>query len=187
MKLTLVRHGEVEAGFQHCYNGHNLISLSNKGKSQAFELGKQLKGFHFDAVYCSDLPRCVQTMQQIKKERVDFEVIYTASLREKSWGRHEGLSFEQICKLDNLYYKDFLQWINALDGQKIEDYNKQIKQFFQELTVSADQHVLIVTHAGVIRTLLQLLQKITVEEAFSTVLPYGSYLELAIEKIDFTD
>lgn len=187
MKLILVRHGEVEAGFQHCYNGHNLISLSNKGKSQAFELGKQLRVFNFDAVYCSDLPRCVQTMEQIKKKSAVVNVIYTALLREKSWGRHEGLSFEQICKLDSLHYENFLQWINALDGQSIEDYNKQVKQFFCELSVSDNPHVLIVTHAGVIRTLLHLLQKKTVGEAFSTVLPYGSYLELVIEKTDLID
>lgn len=187
MKLILLRHGEVETGFQHCYNGHNLISLSDKGKSQASTLAPLLQTFNFDAMYCSDLPRCVQTMDQIKKETGYIDIIYTAALREKSWGRHEGLSFEQICQLDNLHYENFIQWINVLDGQAIDDYNKQIKAFFTELSLLSYQHVLIVTHAGVIRTLLHLLQGITLEEAFSIALPYGNYLELAIEKTDFID
>jgi len=188
MMITLVRHGEVETAYRHCYNGHNDISLSPKGREQAQELSRRLKGHTFDAVYCSDLRRCRDTLEPIIQTlQTNIEnPVYTAKLREKSWGRHEGMTFDAIVDREGLVYENFLQWITALDGEPYDAYIDRINTFFTcELMLTPYNNVLVVTHAGVIRVLMHLLQKITLEAAFSVDFPYSAYTTLDTSNWEF--
>ncbi|MDX9757486.1 MAG: phosphoglycerate mutase [Sulfurimonas sp. RIFOXYD12_FULL_36_11] len=164
MRVTLVRHAEVDERYQNCYNGHNEIGLSKKGYMQAKELVKKLDILEFDAVFCSDLPRAKETLKHSLHAK---EAIYTDKLREKSWGKHEGLSFDEIISEGEIEYVDFLQWIESLDGEPYREYIKRVEKFFFEFLPSLNKEsVLVVTHAGVIRVLMSIVKKITLEEAF---------------------
>lgn len=188
MTLTLVRHGEVEEVYRHCYNGHNDIGLSPQGKEQAKELAKHLSGRSFDAVYCSDLRRCRETLGPIIEGRrlQTGDVIYTPKLREKSWGRHEGMTFDAIIEQEGLRYDNFLQWIKALDGEPYDDYINRVGTFFtRELPQAPYNKILVVTHAGVIRVLMHLLQNISLEAAFSVDFPYSAYTTLETSNWEF--
>jgi len=188
MMITLVRHGEVETAYRRCYNGHNDISLSPKGREQAKALGRRLEGHTFDAVYCSDLRRCRETLEPIIQTLYMSiaNPVYTPKLREKSWGRHEGMTFDAIVEREGLVYEDFLQWINALDGEPYDAYIDRIHAFFtRELTLTPYNSVLVVTHAGVIRVLMHLLQDISLEAAFSVDFPYSAYTTLDTSNWEF--
>ncbi|MDA3947206.1 MAG: alpha-ribazole phosphatase family protein [Helicobacteraceae bacterium] len=196
MTITLVRHGEVEEAYHRCYNGHNDIALSPKGIAEAARLGAYFQNHDFDALYCSDLKRCRQTLspiiQNLKLTKGNTlgcniqNVHYTPQLREKSWGRHEGMTFDAITKQEGLKYLDFIQWINALDGEPYDAYIGRIETFFtRELPLTPHNNVLVVTHAGVIRVLMHLLQKIPLEEAFSVDFPYGAYTTLNTSTSEF--
>lgn len=176
MRITLVRHAEVEEKYKNKYNGHNDIGLSSRGVCQAKELCKNLNNLEFDTVFCSDLKRAKETIKDLDKE-----IIYTTKLREKSWGRHEGLSFDEIITLDEISYINFLQWINDLDGEDYISYIARIKEFFFTFLPSLNKdNILIITHAGVIRTLLSIIKNISLEDAFSIKIDYG---ELIVENI----
>jgi len=173
--ITLVRHGEVLEEYQGKYNGHIDIGLSVNGKLQAKELGKKLKDRDFDRVYCSDLLRARETLQAFE---LDLEVSYTKELREKSWGRHEGKSFDEIQK-EGIEYENFEQWIRALDGEDIDEYKEKIKHYFYKTLLKQEsKNILVVTHAGVIKTILHLTKNISLEEAFSIKLEYSSCISL---------
>ncbi len=177
MRITLVRHSEVQEDFIGCYNGHNSIGLSLRGESQAKALSKKLENSNFDAVFCSDLFRAKETIKHFTCK----DIIYTDKLREKSWGRHEGLSFSEIVERDKIEYIDFLQWIKALDGEDYEEYLKRIDEFFMHYLPSLNkENILIVTHAGVIRSFLSIIRDITLEEAFNIKIDYG---DLVVENI----
>lgn len=188
MMITLVRHGEVDEAFQRCYNGHNDIGLSQKGREQAGALARRLEGHIFDAVFCSDLRRCRQTLDALVNDaRLQVgSVTYTPRLREKSWGRHEGMTFDAIITEEQMKYTDFLQWINALDGEPYRAYIDRINAFFtRELPLTPHNNVLVVTHAGVIRVLMHLLQNISLEAAFSIDFPYSAYTTLNTSTWEF--
>ena len=173
MIVTLVRHAEVIEEYQHKYNGHIDIPLSKKGKTQAKELHEKLKNIDFKRVYCSDLLRAKETLLELK---IDAHVTHTQQLREKSWGRHEGMSFEEITA-EGIVYENFEQWISALDGERVEDFVNRVEEFFFNTVFKEEvENILIVTHSGVIKTLLHLTKKISLEEAFATPLPYGSFI-----------
>ena len=174
MTLTLVRHCEVDERYKNCYNGHNDIGLSKTGIKSAKKLAKKLDALEFDAVFCSDLRR---TKDSIKESLHVKNIIYTDKLREKSWGVHEGMSYEQIVAKEGVEYIDFLQWIDVLDGEPYEQYIKRVKEFFLEFLPSLQKEkILIITHAGVIRVLFSILDEISLEEAFCIKLEYGSII-----------
>lgn len=178
MRVTLVRHAEVDERYKNCYNGHNDIGLSENGSVQAKELAKKLDAMEFDAVYCSDLRRAKETLQHSLHVE---NAIFTDKLREKSWGKHEGLSFDEIIAQGEVEYIDFLQWIEALDGEAHEEYIKRVSEFFLEFLPSLKKEkILVVTHAGVIRVLLSLINNITLEEAFGIKVENGSLTMLDI-------
>ncbi|MDD5372815.1 MAG: alpha-ribazole phosphatase family protein [Sulfurimonas sp.] len=173
MRVTLVRHAEVDERYKNCYNGHNDIGLSKNGEVQAKELAKRLDFLEFDAVFCSDLRRAKET---IKHSGYIKDVIYTDKLREKSWGKHEGLSFDEIIAQGEIEYINFLQWIEALDGEPYREYLERVEEFFLEFLPSLNkENILVVTHAGVIRVLMSIVKKITLEEAFGISIENGSF------------
>ncbi|WP_457744622.1 histidine phosphatase family protein [Sulfurimonas sp.] len=178
MKITLVRHGEVVEKYQGKYNGHNDISLSKRGKLQAKKLAQKLQHKKFDTIYCSDLKRAKETLAAFENKQ---KSIYTKELREKSWGRHEGKSFKEI-EAEGIEYENFEQWINALDGESIANFQQRIKKYFNEIiTKNKDaDDILVITHSGVIKTVLSFYNNCSLEEAFSINLPYGSFIELQL-------
>jgi len=177
MTLTLVRHAEVQSEFLGKYNGHIDIPLSKHGKNQAKELAKKLDTLAFDKVYSSDLLRCKETLEAFELEN---DVIYTSALREKSWGKHEGKSFAEI-ESSGIKYENFSQWIEALDGERVEDFVKRVEYFFYDIVLKQkSEHILVVTHSGVIKTFLSIHSKISLEEAFSQKLDYAEFIKLII-------
>ena len=186
MTITLVRHGEVEEAYHRCYNGHNDIALSAKGREEAKVLADRLAPNTFDALYYSDLKRTTQTAKLINQKLKIKNPRSTQKLREKSWGRHEGMTFDAIVSQEAFIYEDFLQWINALDGEPYPQYIHRIKTFFtQTLPQTGYNNVLVVTHAGVIRVLMHILQEISLEAAFSINFPYSAYTTLESETWEF--
>lgn len=185
MKLTLVRHGEVDEAYHACYNGHIDISLSLNGHSQAKALANHFKSLEYDAVFCSDLKRCKQTLDAFSLE---CKPVFTQALREKSWGRHEGMKFDDIIAQEAFVYEDFEQWIHALDGENYPAYIQRVKGFFTEfLPANSYEDVLIITHAGVIRVLMHILKDISLQEAFSNSFSYANYVCLDTQTWTFEE
>jgi len=171
MRLTLVRHSEVQEPYIGCYNGHKDVGLSDKGYADAKKLKKYFQNSSFDAIYCSDL---IRTRESLKQFINADNVIYTNELREKSWGKHEGLSFDEIIAQGEIKYIDFEQWIDALDGESVESYTKRIKKFLFEYIPSLNkENILLVTHSGVIKTFIASVKEISLQEAFSYKVPYS--------------
>ncbi len=172
MKITLVRHGEIDNNYLGAYNGHNDISLSKKGYKQAEALAEHFRDKNFDLYLCSDLLRAKQTFAPFNKE-----AIYTSKLREKSWGIHEGMKFEDICLEYNLKYENFQQWIDVLDGESYIEFIERVREYFFDYLLKQDyKNIFVMTHSGVIKVLIHLVNKISLEEAFSIKIPYSSYV-----------
>ncbi|MDF1883146.1 histidine phosphatase family protein [Sulfurimonas sp. SAG-AH-194-C21] len=185
MKITLLRHTEVDVSYHKCYNGHIDIGLSSKGTKQAHLLAEEFKEKEYDLIFCSDLRRTRDTLSPFTQKAQAF---YTEKLREKSWGKHEGMTFDAIIAQNEIEYETFLQWIRALDGEDYEAYIQRIEAFFLEfLPTQKAQDILVVTHAGVIRVLISLVKAISLEEAFSFDVSYGAYIILDTNTMSFSE
>ena len=171
MQVTLLRHCEIIQAYQGSYIGHLDAPLSQKGLHDAKEVATWLDKRDFSHIFSSDLLRAKSTLQYSKYAK---KALYTPMLREKSWGRHEGMRFEQICQQEGYIYSDFKDWLECLDGEDYSRYIRRIRAFFLHFLLHVDaKNILVVTHAGVIRVLMMLVENISLEEAFSYKIGYG--------------
>ena len=183
MLITLLRHAEIQQAYQGRYIGHTDIALSDHGIKEATLLADFLIQNHqhknFDAIYCSDLIRCRQTLSPLlTKLNVGILPHFTDRLREKSWGRHEGLNYYEICQQENTSFHNFKQWFNLLDGESINLFIQRIQNFSEKLSLSKKTNILIISHAGVIATFIHLLSNLTFEQSFYIKIPYASFVVL---------
>ena len=182
MKITLVRHAEVIEEYIGKYNGHIDIPLSQKGRDDAKKLAEELKYEKFDKIYCSDLLRAKETLDAFD---YNTKPVYSKKLREKSWGKHEGKSFDEIQK-EGIEYLNFEQWINSLDGESIQEFKERIENYFYKTICEESlENILIITHAGVIKTLISIIKNTPLNEAFLIKLPYASYITFDRKNMTF--
>ena len=105
MKLILIRHGESahNRGYKVAGEENNLTAA---GVTQAIRAGEDLQAQKIDAVYSSDAPRCVQTLDEILRLREDSMPIHLTSLvgPKTKQENYEKLKARVELFLDDLRY-----------------------------------------------------------------------------------
>ncbi len=154
MALTLLRHAAVAKEFQGTYLGWSDIGIDET----LFDHNKvsALKQENFDLVISSDLIRCRQTLEKLGKT-------FTSDprLREVKFKTEiEGKQFSDIEKLqsyDPLYLESEATWHTYICEESQAHFRKRIKDFLA--TLPRDKEILLCTHAGSIKMMMELLGK----------------------------
>ncbi len=175
-RLVLVRHCRTLWNEIGRYQGISDIELSPSGLQEAAALGGLLCEQDFNAAFCSDLRRAVQTAQAIVGDR-HMELVQCAELRELDFGDYEGLTFAEIKQRN-----PGSQWWTARDGnialpggESISQLAARVGQFLKCLEGrSLDESLLIVTHGGTIRALVCHLLGLGLEHWWKLVIDSGS-------------
>ncbi len=156
-RLLLVRHGETEQNNSNRYWGHSDIDLSDTGLRQAELLRDRLNSEKIDFIYTSDLKRAYKTAQIIA-EKSDILVTTCPELREIDFGNIEGLTFNEI---NRLYPEVARMWIEQdpglayPGGESLAEFDERVQLFKKRLEIyTEEQTILIVTHSGVLSTLI---------------------------------
>ncbi len=157
-RLLLVRHGETELNSAERYWGQSDVKLSPLGLRQAERLHDRLAAQRIDAIYSSDLQRAWVTAKTIAS-RHQLDVTICAELREINFGKLEGLNFEESSQL----FPEFAaKWktqrstnIEFPGGESLDQLHSRVSNFVGRLKKrKAEETVLIVAHAGVLRSLV---------------------------------
>jgi len=158
VKLFLIRHGQTSWNVEGRYQGICDIGLNSTGIKQAELASKYLSRVKFSKIYSSPLKRTMKTANIING-RAEVKIEAYEDLKEVDFGKWEGLKFNQI---DKDYHGDYQQWLT-------DPYNNRPTggENFKELTLRTtsvidsivaentdDSSVAIVTHGGVILSLL---------------------------------
>lgn len=158
MHLFLIRHAQTKHNDDHRYQGSTDAPLNETGRLQAEEIAKRLSDKKLEAIYSSNLQRSVQTADFIAKEH-KLPINQDERLREISFGDWEGMSYNEIQSQS----PDLLEkWINdpsyhsPPNGETLIQLASRVKSAIDEIKSkhTQDETVLLVTHGGVIRTLL---------------------------------
>ncbi len=94
-RICFVRHGETDWNIELRMQGHIDLALDATGEAQAVAVGRHFLGAQADALYSSDLGRARQTAQPIA-DALQLPLILLPALRERNFGRCEGMTFEEI-------------------------------------------------------------------------------------------
>ena len=160
--LHLIRHGETEFNLAKRLQGHMDSPLTEKGKTQATEIGKKLQHIPFAAVYTSDLTRAKHTAKLITLER-NMEIKTTQMLREKAYGSYEGRLFQEyeielknmLAKYSTLVDEEKRKFKFAPDMESDEEAIGRYITYLREIAIShLGEHVLVVGHGGILKVLL---------------------------------
>jgi alpha-ribazole phosphatase len=163
-RLLLVRHGETELNSAERYWGQSDVKLSALGLRQAERLRDRLATQKIDAVYSSDLQRALTTARIIASGH-QLDVTICAELREINFGKLEGLNFEEISQL----FPEFTaKWrvqrntdIEFPGGESLDQLHNRVGNFVCRLQKGkTEETVLVVAHAGVLRSLICQLMEI---------------------------
>ena len=157
MRLILVRHGQTDYNLHHRYQGQLDIPLNQTGLEQANKLVNRLSKDQIDAIYASDLARCVQTIELVAKAR-KLDIQKDARWRELSFGNWEGMSYQEIRSA----FSELLEkWqtdparVSPPNGETLYQLAKRVKSALDEINSKhGEQTVLLCTHNGPIRVLL---------------------------------
>jgi len=160
MKFTrvyLMRHGEVANGGEKRYNGHIDVDITEKGVEQMYRLAGLLEGKPVKAVYSSDLIRSVKGAKIIS-ERLGLKYTSVRTLRERSVGKWEGLTAEEI---KQRYPDEFSAWRADLlnfrppDGECLSDVRERIIPEYRRIVTShPGQEIAMLLHGGVNRVII---------------------------------
>ncbi len=185
--LYIVRHGETDWNKRRVVQGHTDIPLNPNGEIQAKDLGLTLKGIFFDAVFSSDLIRAKRTAELITLEK-KLAIQTTKLLRERSFGILEGKSVEGLLS----------QWelMKTLDKAKRANYKinesaesdeelfGRFSTFVREIAAAyVGKTVLVVSHGGVLRSLLFHLGAASYEEDIR--IKNTAYIKLRTDGVEF--
>ena len=176
MELYLIRHGEVEGAAEKRYSGHRDVDLTDRGRKELQGLAAFLSEEKFDALYCSDLKRTIESARIIFQSH-NLEPVKIPDLRERNFGYWEGMTFDEITKT---FSDTFQAWaknplrFSPTGGESTIEFLGRVMPAFEKIRNSHDsQKVAVVAHGGVNRLLLCQALDIPLENLFRIEQDFG--------------
>jgi alpha-ribazole phosphatase len=159
-KWYLTRHGVTDWNTQGRLQGHHDIRINSRGRRQAQRLGSRLSDVKFDAVYSSDLTRCVETAE-LAMGGGPVMIIQSPLLREQTFGYWEGLSYEQIEVREPKLYAEMMESYEGFvpsGGESFGYVAKRVGVFIEQVRAKHEGgNVLVVGHGGSLRALIMVM------------------------------
>ncbi|WP_223068981.1 histidine phosphatase family protein [Paenibacillus caui] len=133
LELVLVRHGMTRWNAERRYLGHSDIGLLPEACTGLARLKAELAYETFDAVYCSDLVRCRETLLCIRPDLAEAAA-YDSRLREMNFGGWEGCTYEML-----RHNPDYRAWIDdpkqttPPGGESWDMFEGRVKSYMLDL------------------------------------------------------
>ena len=147
MTIYLIRHGKTEANEKHLYCGSTDLSLSVAGR-------EELQNIHYDInnvrFITSGMKRTNETLR-IMFGDVPYEV--DPRFREVDFGIFEMHSYDEL--KDSRAYQDWLTGDNEANIPSHGESGAQMKVRALEAFSEIKEDICIITHGGVIATIME--------------------------------
>jgi alpha-ribazole phosphatase/probable phosphoglycerate mutase len=179
--VDLIRHGEPVGGRK--YRGHLDDPLSEKGWQQMWEVVGHYA--EWNSILSSPLLRCAEFSRALGA-RLGVETRIDERLKEGGFGVWEGKLPSQICADDSQRLFRFkLDPIGAAPegAEALLAVHSRVGDAWRELLDRyAGQHVLVVTHAGVIRMLMAHVLGLPLENIYRIQVGNAALTRLQVER-----
>lgn len=152
-RLLVIRHGETAWNLEARIQGHIDIPLNEHGRWQAERLAQALADEGVDAIYTSDLRRAFDTGQAVASA-AKLALQVDAGLRERHFGRLEGLTQDQIAKQwpeESRRWRERDPSYGPEGGEVLQDFYRRCVDTATRLAQRhPGQTVALVAHGGVL-------------------------------------
>ena len=147
MTIYLIRHGKTEANEKHLYCGSTDLPLSDAGRTELQEIQYDIKSVCF---LTSGMKRTNETLQILFGD-ISYEV--DPRFREVDFGIFEMHSYDQL--KDTPEYQIWLTGDNEVNIPPEGESGAQMKQRVLEAFSEIKEDTCIITHGGVIATIME--------------------------------
>lgn len=164
--IYMIRHGEVDTPLPRSFLGRTDAPLNENGIRQALFLREMLKDIPFTNIFTSPLQRAIHTAALIGNVSPD-SLKLVQQFQEINLGDWEGLTVEEVQHLFPGAYEQRgqdLEHFRPEGGESFADVAVRSYPALLSLTEFFPGPLLVITHAGVIRVLLSLLQQHPLQE-----------------------
>jgi broad specificity phosphatase PhoE len=180
-RVYLCRHGEPEAAGIGRFCGAIDVALSPVGVAEA----EALAALDVDAVHTSPLRRCVETARPLAA-RLGIEPVLEPRLREIDFGDFDGVAYSEAAERWPELYGELLRAPTRVRFPGGENYTELRTRAWAALAEIVARHdgerVAVLTHAGVVRSLLAHILSVPDEALFRIDQRYG-----AINEVEWLD
>lgn len=153
--IYFVRHGKTLWNDERRMQGIKNSPLTAEGISDAHKLSAKIDNLNISNVYCSPMPRALQTAYIATKGLLPITI--EPLLIEMNLGDMEGRPFDEGTTLwgEDFYNYRYCpdKYIPIGDGESYYDVEKRVRKLLTKL-LDTDKPVLLVTHMLFILTLL---------------------------------
>jgi len=194
-RLFLIRHGEPRRHSDRIFLGQTDVPLSERGRGEAAVAGDELArlGCQPGRIYSSDLLRARETAEIIAARFGDTPIVDVAAFRELNMGEWDGELIEDIRqRFPDEYLKrgeDILNY-RVPGGENFHDLRRRVtgefqrvlrEEFIPALRAGGSSNLVIVSHMGVIHTLIAELTREDMNTVMRLRRPTGSVVQLQLE------
>ncbi|HKC45111.1 MAG TPA: histidine phosphatase family protein [Burkholderiales bacterium] len=153
--VTLLRHGAV-AGRANVFRGASDPRLSDDGWAQMRRALAAIDNPPIGAIATSPLARCRMFAESVAAAR-QLPLAVVAAFAEIRFGDWEELDTEEVRALDPARFAAFRSdpgKVAPPGGEPYAEFAARVRDAFARWTREQHGHVLLITHAGVIQTLV---------------------------------
>jgi alpha-ribazole phosphatase/probable phosphoglycerate mutase len=156
-RVYLVRHGETQWNADRRVQGFSDVPLSEIGREQVRSLAQKLALEKFSCFYSSDLDRAYETALILAQPH-GLPIHKTTALRELNFGAWEGLTMEEVEKINPGMMEKW--WRNPLDrhvpeGEKLTELIERCETIMKDIIKKhMGEKVVVVAHGATIRSII---------------------------------
>lgn len=156
-RFGLIRHAETVWNREKKIQGQTDSPLTGRGISQAEKWGRVLNEITWDRIMTSDIGRAVETAGRIN-QKLQVAIYSDPGLREQDWGQWTGKTLIEIEKEDPQLFAAQISagWMFCPPGgeTRLNIWERGRLALASMAAKWPGQTILIVTHEGVIKSLI---------------------------------
>ncbi|WP_394774144.1 alpha-ribazole phosphatase [Flavobacterium sp.] len=177
MEIYLVRHTETICEKGVCY-GQSDIGLAEPFEVIFKNILSQLP--QEAIIFSSPLKRCVILAEYIQNNIKTISFKKEDRLMEMNFGNWEMKNWNDISPEQlNPWMEDFVN-IAASNGESFVELHERVGSFLSEIPKEIDTPIIIVTHAGIIRSILCHHTFLALKDAFNNKVDFGDVIKIAL-------
>jgi alpha-ribazole phosphatase len=176
MEIYLVRHTETLCEKGICY-GQSDVGILEPYDVVFEHIIKQLP--KKAVLYSSPLKRCALLAKHMQENTQIDTVIEDSRLKEMNFGDWELEKWDAIPQeVLNPWMEDFVN-VRVPNGESFVDLNDRVLDFLENvIPKDSGKPIIIVAHAGVIRSILCKINEVPLKDAFQYSVDYGQVIKI---------
>lgn len=182
-KVTIhfIRHTQPLIPSGICY-GQLDCDVGADYASQSARLTRYFNDKQTDAIYSSPLLRCARLAQELANAHVANNVIYNNDFKEIDFGDWEGKSWDCIPRTKIEEWNENRLHFQFPNGETPNSFNIRVMRAWFKLieSVKKDEQIILVTHAGVIRSILCFYLNKAFQNTYDLSVNYASISEITL-------